>query len=203
MTCIHQYKRGQFGLQSSTSIDNANCLQSKRQYQQQTPWLYDKQSTNPGILTVLGTYSHPTDNNSVTVHRQDTFQTCKNSPEETTRSHTHAQPNQESTWGNSSIGLDKAGVPVIRIARCAFWTTGQMNRVLLVLWDFKAWLSSHMTTPKLQRRECWSVYKSGPYYRPRLAACIASSCAITAGRARTLDRHHGFRATCLMLHQTP
>jgi len=37
----------------------------------------------------------------------------------------------------------------MRIALLACWTRGQMNWVLLALWDFKAWLSSHMITPKL------------------------------------------------------
>ena len=50
------------------------------------------------------------------------------------------------------MGLERAGVPVIKMARFARCTTGRRNWVRLALWDFKAWLSSHTTTPKLRQR---------------------------------------------------
>ncbi len=51
------------------------------------------------------------------------------------------------------MGLEGAGVPLMSTARLAFCTNGHTNLHLLVLWDFSAWLSSHMIIPKLQQKK--------------------------------------------------
>ena len=51
------------------------------------------------------------------------------------------------------MGVEGAGEPLMSTARLALCTKGHTNWHLLVLCDFSAWLSSHMTIPKLQQKK--------------------------------------------------